>query len=110
MFVKEKLDKILKNHNISRTDVRRLMDYAKEQLESSFWSPGFDFPIEKEMLRFDIHMKSRRIWYEICNEEGEVLYKNIWTLGQDDEEPLDEIIRYYLILRKREILSFEEYI
>ncbi len=103
--MKIELQKILRDHNISRVEVRELMDYAKEQLKSSCWTPGFKFSLKGEILRFDIFMRGRRVWYEICTEEGRLLYKNSWNLGQEDEEPLDEIIRYYLILREREIVK-----
>jgi len=106
--MKDKLKEVLKNHNILRPEVRKLMEYAKEQLKSSLWTPGFDFSIEEEILRFDIFMKGSRMWYEICNKDGIALYKNSWSLGQEDEEPLDEIIRYYLILREKELISFAE--
>jgi len=107
--MKDKLEEVLKNHNVLRPEVRKLMEYAKEQLKSSLWTPGFDFLVDRELLRFDIFMKGSRIWYEICNKEGIALYKKSWIFDQEDEEPLDEVIRYYLILREREIVNREEW-
>ena len=107
--MKKELDRMLRYHNIKRQEVRRIMDYARKQLTSSQWTPGFDFIAGDEMLRFDIFMKGSRIWYEICNEDGEVICKNSWSLDQEDEEPLDEIVRYYLILREKEVVDPEEW-